>query len=430
MNPDGTGIKAFPVGVEPAWSPDGTQLATVLPFDGACPADGRICPDSICITSSPTEITTGNRPAWALSMRPVAWFLSGACNGFVCTFDGAGSWGGDGGIVSYSWDFGDGTTGSGPAPSHAYPCDRGVCGHAHGYGCGRRDGHSDGQRRRRSWNQWPTASFTYDCNGSQCTFNGAGSGDGDGAIASYDWFFGDGDGATGSAVSHRYTAAGAFTVTLIVTDNGGATGRQQQTVTIAAVANTPPVASFTFACSDLTCTFNAAGSSDQDGTIASYAWNFGDGATGSGATPSRTMYAAAGSYTVALTVTDNSGATNTQARGVTAVAPRMHVGDLDRASTSQQSKWTATVTITVHDMGHGPVAGTAISGSWNNGATGSCTTNASGQCPVSRSGIAKNTNSASFTVTSIVRSPFTYIAGGNHDPDGDSNGTTITVTRP
>ena len=108
----------------------------------------------------------------------------------------------------------------------------------------------------------------------------------------------------------------------------------------------------------------------------------------------------------------------------------MHVGDLDGASTSQQNKWTATVTITVHDIDHGPVAGVAMSGSWNDGAAGSCTTNASGQCAVSRSGIPKNTNGASFTVTSVARSPFTYSAGGNHEPDGDSNGTTITVTRP
>ena len=54
--------------------------------------------------------------------------------------------------------------------------------------------------------------------------------------------------------------------------------------------------------------FDGSRSSDPDGTIASYSWSFGDGTTGSGATPSKT-YSAAGTYTVRLTVTDNQGAT-------------------------------------------------------------------------------------------------------------------------
>jgi len=55
--------------------------------------------------------------------------------------------------------------------------------------------------------------------------------------------------------------------------------------------------------------FSGASSSDMDGTIASYAWNFGDGSTGSGATPSHS-YTGVGTYTVTLTVTDNGGLTN------------------------------------------------------------------------------------------------------------------------
>jgi len=63
--------------------------------------------------------------------------------------------------------------------------------------------------------------------------------------------------------------------------------------------------------------FSGAGSSDPDGTIASYAWTFGDGTTGTGATVSHT-YAAAGSYTARLTVTDNKGATGTTTVTITA----------------------------------------------------------------------------------------------------------------
>lgn len=85
-------------------------------------------------------------------------------------------------------------------------------------------------------------------------------------------------------------------------------------------ANVAPVASFTSAVTNLSVAFNATGSHDPDGTIAGYAWSFGDGKTGTGATPTH-AYAAAGTYTVGLTVTDDDGATHSTSSSVTAVAP-------------------------------------------------------------------------------------------------------------
>jgi PKD repeat protein len=73
--------------------------------------------------------------------------------------------------------------------------------------------------------------------------------------------------------------------------------------------NTPPTADFTSSCSGLTCNFTST-SSDPDGSVASYSWSFGDGTTSTTQNPSHT-YSAAGTYTVALTVTDNDGATGT-----------------------------------------------------------------------------------------------------------------------
>jgi PKD repeat protein len=212
----------------------------------------------------------------------------------------------------------------------------------------------------------PVASFTSACSGLTCSFNASGSSDSDGTIASYAWTFGDGATGSGATASRTYAAGGTYSVALTVTDNAGATSQTSHAVTV----NAPPVASFTSACSGLTCSFNASGSSDPDGTITGYAWTFGDGATGSGATASRT-YAAGGTYSVQLTVTDNGSATGTQVQSVTVVPPpTMHVGDLDRASTLQQNSWTATVTITVHTSSHGPLANAAVSGAWNNGARG------------------------------------------------------------
>ena len=80
--------------------------------------------------------------------------------------------------------------------------------------------------------------------------------------------------------------------------------------------NLPPTASFTAACTLLDCALDASGSSDPDGTIASYDWDFGDGATGTGSTAHH-LYAAPGSYVVTLTVRDDDGASASTTRTVT-----------------------------------------------------------------------------------------------------------------
>lgn len=114
-------------------------------------------------------------------------------------------------------------------------------------------------------------------------------------------------------------------------------------------------------------------------------------------------------------------------------AGTMHVGDLDGSSTAgSRGKWNAAVTITIHNGNDIPLSGATVSGSWSGGGSGSgsCTTNGSGQCTVSKNNISQNGSSITFTVTNVTHSSNTYSAGANHDPDGDSNGTAITVLKP
>ncbi|MGN7799273.1 PKD domain-containing protein [Leifsonia sp. 22587] len=113
----------------------------------------------------------------------------------------------------------------------------------------------------------------------------------------------------------------AHTYTLTVTDpDGNRISRVGNRVTIAGGGtNQPPTASFTAGANGLAVSVDGSASSDPDGTISSYSWNFGDGGTATGVSAGHT-YAAAGTYTITLTVRDNAGATATTTRQVTVAA--------------------------------------------------------------------------------------------------------------
>jgi subtilisin family serine protease len=171
--------------------------------------------------------------------------------------------------------------------------------------------------------------------------------------------------------------------------------------------NQAPVASFTYTCINLACSFSAAGSSDADGSIVSYGWAYGDGATGTGVSAART-YASGGTYSVTLTVQDDDGATTSTSANVVATPPVVQtpIVALTGSSANSGSRWTASVSIGVTVNGS-PAQGRLVSGTWSNGASGtsSCTTAAAtGQCTVSKSGIRKTTGSVRFTVNTVAGS--------------------------
>ena len=350
-------------------------------------------------------------------------------------------------------------------------------------------------------NNSPVASFTQSCNGLSCSFNGSGSSDSDGSIAGYSWSIG----GSGSTASKTYSAYGTYSVTLTVTDDGGATGSSTQSVVLtdpnqsiltngvaktglsdskdseqnwtmsvpagatnltfnmsggtgdadlyvrygsapttttydcrpyvggnteacpvataqagtyyvmiraysaytgvsvtgsytAGVANVAPNASFTSSCTDLSCSFNASGSSDSDGSIASYAWSFG----GSGSTASNT-YGGAGTYSVTLTVTDNDGATDTATSSVTVTAPPVNV-----APTASFTSSCSDLACNFNASGSSDSDGSISSYSWSFGGSGANASN---------SFASAGTYSVTLTVT-------------DNDGATDTSTSSVTVTAP
>jgi PKD repeat protein len=158
----------------------------------------------------------------------------------------------------------------------------------------------------------PTATFAFSpgspLEGTAVAFDGRGSGDPNqgGSIKSYSWDFGDGGSGNVATPSHTYAKAGTYHVTLTVTGSEGKTAHVTHDVI---VADESPTAAFTPPSGAVAATpasFDGRASRDPDGSIATYGWDFGDGATGSGATASHT-YGRAGTFTVTLKVTDSAG---------------------------------------------------------------------------------------------------------------------------
>ncbi|MDL1909169.1 hypothetical protein FBQ81_00535 [Chloroflexi bacterium CFX6] len=110
-----------------------------------------------------------------------------------------------------------------------------------------------------------------------------------------------------------------------------------------------------------------------------------------------------------------------------------HIGDLDRRSVlTTSTTWKAIVTIRVHNASEKPLAGVKVYVKWSNGTTGtaSCTTNTNGVCNITKTKLNTSITSVTLTVTNATLTSYSYSATANHDPDGDSNGTTIMVSKP
>ena len=223
----------------------------------------------------------------------------------------------DGTIIAHRWDFGDGETGLGPVVEHMY--------RAPGFYEARLDLVDNGLPEPAVVsfpftvvvadrpNQPPVAAAGIDVAavaGSEIAFDASASRDPDGSIATHLWDFGDGNRASGVRTRHVYQFPGVHTLTLTVADDGPGetlTATDTVTVTVAPAPNAPPVAD---AGSDLTVAtggivgFDGRASSDPDGNVMAWRWNFGDGGSSPDAAP-RHAFHDPGVYTVELAVTDD-----------------------------------------------------------------------------------------------------------------------------
>jgi PKD repeat protein len=255
------------------------------------------------------------------NQAPVASFTTAPGIGELDLFvDGTASSDPDGAVVDWDWDFGDGATAMSDHTTHTYAAagvytisltvtdDLGETGSS--------------SQSVTVGNPLPTAAFTATPLVGTRTFDLDGSASSDnGAIASWDWDFGDGSAGSGETVSHSYAEDGTYTVTLTVTDDEGATDTESQEVTVVDGA-LPPTASFTATqtAGTLDVVFDASASTDSDGTVISWVWDFGDGQVGVGEQTTHS-FAVAGTYTVSLTVTDDEGLTDAESSDVAVIEP-------------------------------------------------------------------------------------------------------------
>ncbi|PWU11776.1 MAG: hypothetical protein C5B51_01970 [Terriglobia bacterium] len=246
-------------------------------------------------------------------------------------------------------------------------------------------------------------------------FISSGSFDPDGSIVARLWDFGDGSTSTVADPVHTYAAPGSFTASLTLTDNLGAPTSTSLLITPLTVTNPnqPPIAVASVTPGQgnapLAVAFSSAGSRDPDGTITSYSWNFGDGASSTVPNPGHT-YAAPGVYTALLQVTDNSGAKSSTSVTVTALGVMRSTAISMRAFT-RFAVFTVYANVTVSDATGAPVPGATVTATWtvpqNLQQQQSAVTDATGVASFS---ISPSTNRGTFTIAidDIAKGAYTF----------------------
>ena len=316
---------------------------------------------SLTVTNSSNLAATASTTATIAAQPPVA-NAGGPYNGgigAVISFNGKGSSDPQGELLTYAWNFGDGTTGTGAISTHAYTAPA-------TYTVSLTVTNTSNLTATTSTTtailgQNPAANvggpYTGDI-GTIISFSGIGSNDPQGEALTYAWSFGDGATATGISPTHAYTTLGTYTVSLTVTDTANLTSTASTTATI---VGQPPVANaggpYTGGIGTI-ISFSGSKSNDPQGEALTYAWNFGDGATGTGVSPTH-AYTTLGTYNVSLTVTDTANLTATASTTATIEVTTINIKGVVSGGTSSISG--ATIALYVAGSKGNGSAPTAVS---------------------------------------------------------------------
>ncbi|MGF1660481.1 MAG: PKD domain-containing protein [Rubrimonas sp.] len=293
----GDGATATGATVEHAYAAPGTYVATLRVVDDAGVANSAATDTVAIVVNAPPE------PVFPPQPRPLAV-------GEVGVFDASGSVDPDGEILSYAWDFGDGSVGEGPLVDYAWRAP-GV------YQVTLEVRDDSGTQSALSAFSAPvvvSAAPVADAGPdrhvteSELVFDGRGSFDPDGEITSWEWTFGDGGSASGPVVRRAYAEPGDYEVRLTVRDDSGAPLNVDESSALVRI-NAAPIADAgadQLVAPGQEVAFDGTGSIDPDGRVTDWLWRFGDGAEARGPRVVHS-YAEPGLYAVALIVRDETG---------------------------------------------------------------------------------------------------------------------------
>jgi gliding motility-associated-like protein len=282
---------------------------------GTYPVKLVVTTNNGCKDSTTQTVTIYPKPIVAFTVNNANQCLN--ANSYTFTSTSTVS---SGTLTAYTWNFGDGTTATGPTPAaHTYAT-------AGAYtvklvvttdnGC------KDSTTQSITVYPKPAVAFTVNTT-NQClnpnsyTFTST-STISSGTITTYAWDLGDGTTATGSAPAvHTYATAGTYPVKLVVTTNNGCKDSTTQTVTV----YPKPIVTFTVNTTNQCLNPNSytfiSTATVSSGTLTAYTWDLGDGTTATGPTPAAHTYTTAGAYTIKLVVTTDNGCTDSTTQTIT-----------------------------------------------------------------------------------------------------------------